>query len=204
MPFDMREPVFLQGIRVASAGNLPIDIEIRYPSDEEWSRWLKQKRFTIRQMGRGVSETIQPPPSELDVQLYEKIKLNGAPPLTPAEASRLLDRLQTCQILEVKLEGADAEVETRTSFGTITHRLKIPNADQVDAYKRSALRRLDLPHNQSHAIFSQEVAGKIYDECGGHSDDCSGGVPLPHKHDVLKAVIDDIDLEFRAKDDETF
>jgi hypothetical protein len=202
VPFDIRAEICFPA-RLQSTGGAPHEISVRFPTDEEWAAYLRQKKFTVRTLGRGVSETLAPPPGEPDVALYQKIKLNGAPEMTPAEASKVLDVISQSQVKAVAIEGVEAEVELRVLTGTVTHRMKIPNADQVSQYKRSAVRRLDLPHNQTHAIFNSQVAAGIYDACGGHSDDYPSGIPLPHKNEVARAVIEEIELEYgpRADDD---
>lgn len=201
MSFDVKTEIGIE-MRLQAAGGLKHNISVRFPSDDEWAAYLRQKKFTVRQMGRGVSETIQPPPSEADVALYEKIKLNGAPDMTAAEAAKVLDVISMGQVQRVEIEGAEARVTLRVLTGIVTHHMKVPNADQVSQYKRSGVRRLDLPHNQSHAIFNAQVVARIYDECGGHSDDYPNGVPMTHKNDVARAVIDEIELEYGPRTDD--
>jgi hypothetical protein len=191
--------------RLASTGGKPQEIAVRWPSDDEWAAYLRSKKFSVRQLGRGASETIAPPPGESDVALYEKIALNGAPEMTPAEAAKVLDALSVCQVQAVTLNGLEATVEMRVLGGMIVHhRLKIPSAEQVHQYKRSAIRRIDLPHNQQHATFNQQIAADIYDQCGGNSVDYASGIPMPHKHEAARAVIDEIELEYGPKDDASF
>jgi hypothetical protein len=192
-------------VRLQSTQGQPQDVGVRWPTDEEWASYLRTKKFMVRQMGRGVTETVVPAPGEGDLALYQKISLNGAPEMTAAEAARVIDAISICQVVSVTLDGVEAEVELRILTGLVRHRLRIPNADQVSNYRRSAVRRLDLPHNQTHAMFNQAVAAKIYDECGGHSDDYPSGVPMPHKHEAARAVIEEIELEYGPKaDDESF
>jgi hypothetical protein len=202
--FDIKSEIYISA-RVQSSGNKLEEIGVRWPTDEEWGAYLRSKRFNVRQLGRGVSETIPPAPGEADVQLCQKIALNGMPTLTPAEASKLLDTLSISQVTSVKLEGLEAAVEMRVLGGTVKHTMRIPTADQASLYRRSAVRRLDLTHNQQHAIFNQGVAAKIYDDCGGRSDDyADGAIPMPHKHEVARSVLEEIDLEYGPKDDESF
>jgi hypothetical protein len=191
--------------RLASTGGQKTEVAVRWPTDEEWAGYLRQKKFTVRQLGRGVTETVPPAAGEPDVELYQKIALNGAPAMTPAEAGKVLDAISVCQIVSVSLNGVEAEVELRVVSGVVKHRLKIPTADQIAVYRRSAIRRLDLPHNLQQAKFDQQVAARIYDECSGRSEDYVGAVPMPHKHEAARAVIDEIELEYGPKpDDENF
>ena len=66
------------GIKVWTPEGI-VPVELRWPSDEEWSKRNGKRKILIRQLGRGTSETIPPDPSEADIDLYKAIAVNGAP-----------------------------------------------------------------------------------------------------------------------------
>jgi len=190
--------------RPASKGGALTDVEIRFPTDEEWSAHLKKKKILVRDMGRG-TEHVPAEPGELDIKLYTTIALNGAPVLTPAEAADLLDRLSVCKTLDVAITGVEAEVELLIVKGITHHRMKIPTMDQVTVFTRNCIKRMNLAHGQHTISFNVMAGAQVYDECGGQSADYPSGVPALHKDHVARAVMDAIKEELSVKrNDEDF
>ncbi|MGA7241416.1 MAG: hypothetical protein WBY44_37380 [Bryobacteraceae bacterium] len=72
---------------------------MRRPTDEEWATHRKRRRLLQRQLGRGATET-EIESSDADSRLYEAIKLNGAPPLSPGEASRIVETIALCDVVD--------------------------------------------------------------------------------------------------------
>jgi len=190
--------------RVASTGGSPQEVVLRYPTDAEWIARAKARKLIIRRLGRGVSETVLPEPGEAEVKLYQAIAINGAPAMTPAEAQKVLETIGNCDVIGVELEDNDAEVEAVILNGRVKHRMKLPTADQVVKFRRSAFRLLDLPFNQQQLVVTPEAGARLYDECGGKSDDYPKGIPAIHKDAVARAVIDFTDRSLGPRDDGNF
>src|SRR6516225_8862331 len=107
--FDSNATITI-GLRTASGKT---DIAVRWPTDEEWGAHRRRRKILQRQLGRGMTET-EIDTAEADSKLYEAVKLNGAPPLSVAEASRIVDAISTCDVLGVELGARDAEVQLNT------------------------------------------------------------------------------------------
>jgi|SRR5262252_4907468 len=188
--------------RPASAGGVPTAISLRFPTDEEWAVRQRSRKIIIRRLGRGRSEVVAPEPSQADLTLFEKITTNGAPTLTPAEAAKVLEALATADVNSVAIEGSTATVEMETMAGKVVHTLKVPTADQVIRFRRSAFRMIELPYNQQELRQSPDAGARLYDECGGSSADYEGAIPALHKDAAVRGVIDDVDRQLAPKKDE--
>jgi hypothetical protein len=190
--FDIKAEIEFPA-QVASTGFAPVPVVVRFPTDEEWALRARARKILIRRLGRGVSETIAPEPSEADVRLYQAIALNGAPAMTPAEAVRVLEAIGVTDVTDVRMTGADAEVDMTVAGSTVMHALRMPSADQVVTFRRQAFRMLDLPYNQQELRVNADAGAKLYDQLGGKSDDYVNGIPAVHKDAAVRAVIEYID-----------
>jgi hypothetical protein len=189
-------------IQARTAGGLQ-KLEVRWPNDEEWGARAKGRKIVIKRLGRGMSET-SIEPGESDLKLYEKIMLNGSPQLTKGEATRVVDVLAVCDVTDVIIEGDEAAVELNVLGGTVKHTVKIPTAEQVISFRRSAFRLLDLPFNKQQMVLNPDAGAKLWDACAGKSGDYSGPVPVLHKDQAIRGVIEYLDREVGMKDDPNF
>jgi hypothetical protein len=179
-------------------------VVVRWPTDAEWIDRTRLRKFTIRRLGRGVSENVPPEPIESDVKLYNAIALNGAPPVTPAEAGFLLDQMGQAQVTGVRVEGDDAIVEVQILTGEAIHRMRLPKADQVQQFRRASFRLFDLPYGQQQFQLNPDAGGRLYDACNGSSEDYVGAVPVIHKDVVARNVVDFIEREMGPRPHENF
>jgi len=185
------------GLRTAQG---KADITVRWPTDEEWSAQRKRRKIFQRQLGRGVSEA-EIDTAEGDAKLYDAIKLNGAPPLDSAEATRIIDAIQRAEVMGVELRAADAEVEMDTMAGAVKHILTIPTMAQVRALQKTS-HLINLQYNRQQIIASLESAAALWDKCGGKVEGYAGAVPNIHKDAAIRAVIVAIEQEATPKNDE--
>jgi len=186
----------------ARSGKTTREIELRWPTDEEWAERHRTRKIVIRQLGRGITET-DIDTSEADLKLYEAAKLNGAPALTPAEASIVIKVLERAEVSEVVLDGEEATVTLQVPGGPVTHRLQLPTADQALKMQRAASRLFSLPQrNASQMRMYLDPTAKLWDECKGHSDDYKGPIPSLHKDAAIRAVVEQINIEMSPADDE--
>lgn len=169
------------------------DIIVRWPSDEEWAKHHKGTHLRQRSLGRGVGlnaiETAQ-----ADAKLYETIKLNGAPPLTPGEASYIIQAISRCVVTNVDLGATDAEVELNTLAGDAKHTLRIPFMDEIQAFQRTT-QHMSLPNNVMEARANLEAGAELWDKCGGRHTGYEGPVPIIHKDAAIRAVIQAVENE---------
>jgi hypothetical protein len=177
-------------------------LEVRWPTDAEWASRMKARKILIKNLGRGIRETVPPDPGQADVALYQTIAINGAPSLTPAEASRILEAIGTCDVTGVTLEGEEAVVDLRVVSGEVHHRLKLPSTDQILAWRRAAARVLDLQYGVQEIRVTAEPGARLWDACGGRSEDYQGAVPAIHKDAAVRSVVDFIEREFAPKADD--
>jgi hypothetical protein len=178
------------------------EILVRWPSDQEWYERARRRKIVISRLGRGISET-SIDPGDSDLLLFEKIKQNGAPALTAGEAGRVLDVIAQCDITDCRLEGDEAVVSLQIMGGQpVTHRLQLPSADQVLALRRT-VRVLDLPYNKQELRIPLEPGARLWDACHGSSQDYQGAVPALHKDTAVRAVIDYLDREASATNEES-
>lgn len=178
-------------------------LSVRWPTDEEWAVWKRARKTVIRQQGRGVTETLPPMPGEADVALYQKIAINGAPQMTPAEAAHVLDLIAVCDVVDVRIDGDEAEVEMKILTGLVKHRMKLPTMDQVATFQRSGYRLLQLPYGQQEVRTNPDAGARLYDQCDGKSSDYDGGIPSLHKEQAARSVIDCVDRMLGPRQDES-
>jgi hypothetical protein len=199
--FDSKAEIAIPA-RLASTGGAEQEVLLRYPTDEEWSARSRSRKIIIRRLGRGMSETVPPEPGEADVKLYKTIALNGAPDMTPAEASKVLEALSVADVYDVSIDGGEAAVEMSVMTGRAIHHMKIPTADQVLSFRRSAFRLIDLPFNQQELRTTADAGARLYDQCGGRSEDYANGIPALHKDAAIRAVIEHIDRALGPRSDD--
>src|SRR6516225_4224959 len=97
-PFDVQREFELD---VRSPEGLPVLTLVRWPSDQEWSQRIRAIKHIQTDLGRGIKQFRTLHNSEADFNIYEKIKLNGAPAIEPEEATRLLDIMAKCDVRDV-------------------------------------------------------------------------------------------------------
>jgi hypothetical protein len=195
--FDTSSTITI-GLRVANVGKT--DITVRWPSDEEWSAHRKRSKMLMRQMGRGASE-VETDSSAADQKLYEAIKLNGAPPLSPGEATTIIKAIGKCDVVRVDLGADEAEAELQILTGRVIHKVRIPTMDEARKLQRST-RFLNLPYNVQEVRTSIEAAAALWDACNGKAEGYAGPVPSLHKDAVIRQVINEIEQEATANYDE--
>ena len=178
------------------------NLSMRWPTEDEWEERARTRKILIRRLGRGVNETEIRPSGEFDLKLWGKIKLNGAPELTPGEATFVVDQLAKCDILDVEMDGDQAVVQLRVFGGRVKHRLRLPTADEVIKLRDQAAKALDLPYGRQELRIALGPGARLWDACAGSSEDYIGPVPGPHKDTAVRAVIDYIDQQMESQNDE--
>lgn len=195
--FDTASTITI-GLRVAGAGKT--DITVRFPSDEEWAAHRHRSRMMMRQLGRGASE-MENDTTVADGKLYEAIKLNGAPPLSPGEATSVVRAIAKCEVTRVDLGTDEAEAELQILTGRVKHTVRIPTMDEVRRLHRST-RYITLPYNCQEVKTNLDAAAALWDSCGGKAEGYAGPVPNLHKDAVIRQVIQEIEQEATANYDE--
>ena len=187
--FDVEQPITIH-LRTPE-GVKPI--RVRFPNDDEWIERQRRRKVIVKQLGRGMSETIVPDSAESDAALLAKIRLDDGGPVDPYEASIVIDRLSQADVDEVERDGPNVRVKLRTVTGEVTHLLQIPSARDVIEYRRSFARVVDLPYNRQEITINLAPAAQLWDKLAQSTDGYSGAVPIIHQAVAVKAAIDAIE-----------
>jgi len=198
--FDTSSELAIQ----ARSGKTKVEIAMRWPTDEEWAERHRNRKIVIRNLGRGMSET-DVDSTEADLKLYQAARLNGSPDLTAAEASMVVKVIERADVSDVVIDGEEATVTLQVLGGTVTHRLQLPTPDQVLKMQRAASRLVSSSQrNASQMRAYLDPTAALWDQCQGRSEDYKGAVPSLHKDAAIRAVVEQINIEMSASDDEKF
>jgi hypothetical protein len=193
--FDAARPIALQ-LRTPEGVKT---VRVRFPSDEEWIERQRRRKVVIKQLGRGVSETIIPNSEEADAALVAKIRVpeENAPEVDAFEATRIIEQLSQAEVDDVVSAGGSFRVVTRVLGATTAHLLKMPSAKDVIEYRRSFARVLDLPYNKQELTINLGAAGAVYKKLITTTEGYAGDVPVIHQAVAVKAAIDALDAAFQ-------
>jgi hypothetical protein len=191
-------------VHVRLPDGMPYQVEVRFPTDHEWGERRRAVKFLTYSLGRGVQKTDAIPSPSTDMKIYEKIKLNGAPPLDDEEASRILDTLGKAEAKDCTWTGAGAVVKLSVPRGTVIHALKrVPTAKEVRLMRESSAHLRQLPNNVTESRLTIEAPAKLWQDCGGSSENYAGAIPALHKDAAIRAVIQKLDNEISQGFEET-
>ncbi|MBI4909918.1 MAG: hypothetical protein HY820_40240 [Acidobacteria bacterium] len=197
--FDAARPIALQ-LRTSAGVKT---IRVRFPSDEEWTERQRRRKVIIKQLGRGVSETIIANGEDADGALLAKIRVpeENAPEVDAFEASRIVEQLSQAEVDDVVQAGDAFRVTLRVLGGTVTHLLKMASAKDVTEYRRGFARVLDLPYNRQELTINLSAAGALYKKLITTAEGYAGDAPIMHQAVAVKAAIDALDAGFQELGD---
>ena len=198
--FDAARPIALQ-LRTSAGVKT---VRVRFPSDEEWTERQRRRKVIIKQLGRGVSETIIGNGEEADGALLAKIRVpeENAPEVDAFEASRIIKQLSQAEVDDVVQAGHAFRVTLRVLGGTVTHLLKMASAKDVTEYRRGFARVLDLPYNRQELTINLAAAGALYKKpITGTEVYAAGDAPVMHQAVAVKAAINALDAGFQEPGD---
>ncbi len=197
--FDAARPIALQ-LRTSAGVKT---VRVRFPSDEEWTERQRRRKVIIKQLGRGVSETIIANGEDADGALLAKIRTpeENAPDVDPFEASRIIEQLSQAEVDDVVQAGDAFRVTLRVLGGTVTHVLKMASAKDVTEYRRGFARVLDLPYNRQELTINLAAAGALYKKLITTAEGYAGDAPVMHQAVAVKAAIDALDAGFQELGD---
>ena len=197
--FDAARPIALQ-LRTSAGVKT---IRVRFPSDEEWTERQRRRKVIIKQLGRGVSETIIANGEDADGALLAKIRVpeENPPEVDAFEASRIIEQLSQAEVDDVVQAGDAFRVTLRVLGGTVTHLLKMASAKDVTEYRRGFARVLDLPYNRQELTINLAAAGALYKKLITTAEGYSGDAPIMHQAVAVKAAIDALDAGFQEPGD---
>lgn len=179
-------------------------VRVRFPSEEEWAERQRRRKVIIKNLGRGISETTVQNGEEIDAALLAKIRTEEEPELDAFEAQRVVEQLATCEVDDVILAGDAFRVTLRVLGATTVHLLKMPSAKDVNTYRRSFLRVLDLPFNRQEITINVRAAGDLYKRIVEATEGYAGDVPIIHQAVAVKAAVDALDASFQEDREANF
>jgi hypothetical protein len=170
-------------------------VRVRFPSDEEWTERQRKRKVIVKQLGRGISETLIPNSEEVDATLLGKIRVpdETAIEVDPFEASRIIEQLSQAEVDDVVQVGDAFRVTLRVLGGTATHVLKMPSAKDVFEYRRGFARVLDLPYGRQELTINLAAAGALYKRLQQSTEGYAGEAAIIHQAVAVKAAIDALD-----------
>jgi hypothetical protein len=197
--FDAARPIALQ-LRTSAGVKT---VRVRFPSDEEWTERQRRRKVIIKQLGRGVSETIIANGEDADGALLAKIRVpeENTPEVDAFEASRIIEQMSLAEVDDVVQAGDAFRVTLRVLGGTVTHVLKMASAKDVTEYRRGFARVLDLPYNRQELTINLAAAGALYKKLITTTEGYAGDAPIMHQAVAVKAAIDALDAGFQEPGD---
>lgn len=200
--FDATVPVILQ---LRTPGGVKT-VRVRFPSDDQWVERMRRQKVIIKDLGRGMSETVVPNGEEVDAALLTKIRVEEESPadVDSFEAAKCIDQLSTCIVEDVVPEGDAYRVTTRVLGCTTAHLLRMPSAKDVFEYRRTFARVLTMPFNKQELRFNLRAATDLYGKLAQGNEGYAGEVPIIHKFQAVKAAIDVLESGFQEERDESF
>ena len=172
-------------------------VKVRFPTDEEWTERQRRRKIIVRQLGRGISETVIPNSEDVDAVLFAKIRVGEGPEVDPFEASRIIEQLSQVDVDDVVTEAGAFRVSMRVPGGITAHVVRMPSAKDVIEYRRGFARILDLPFNKQELTVNLGAAGALYQKLAQGTEGYAGAVPIIHQAVAVKAAIDALDAGFQ-------
>lgn len=173
-------------------------ITVRFPTDEEWIERQRRRKIIIKQLGRGVSETVVPGSEDADAELLARLRVGDDQDVDAFEATRILEQLSQAEVDDVIPEAGAFRVLVRVPGGTTIHILRMPSAKDVIEYRRAFARILDLPFNKQELTVNLAAAGDLYKKLCQSTEGYAGAVPIIHQGVAVKAAIDALDAGFEV------
>jgi hypothetical protein len=198
--FDASRPI---AINLRAPGGVKT-VRVRFPSDDEWIERQRRRKVVIKQLGRGISETIVGNGEDVDAALVAKIRSDPAPEIDAFEAVKVVEQLSTAEVDDVVAEGDSFRVTTRVLGGSTAHVLNMPSAKDVFDYRRGFARVLDLPFGKQELTINIAPAGVLYKKLVVSTEGYAGDVPIIHQAVAVKAAIDAMDNAFAEDRDANF
>jgi hypothetical protein len=198
--FDATRPVAVQlrgpdGVKT---------IRVRFPSDDEWVERQRRRKVIVKNLGRGVSETMIPNGEDIDAALLSKVRTEEEPEVDAFEAQKVIEQLATCDVDDVVFVGDSFRVVLRVLGGAVTHLLKMPSAKDVNTYRRGFARVLDLPYGRQELTINVRAAADLWKKLIDATEGYAGDVPVTHQAVAVKAAIDALDASFQEDHEANF
>jgi hypothetical protein len=171
-------------------------VTVRFPTDEEWTERARRKKIVIKQLGRGMSETVVPNSEDVDADLFAKIRVGDGVDVDPFEANRIIEQLAQADIDDVATEAGTFRVAMRVPGGATDHIIRMPSAKDAFEYRRNFGRFIDLPYGKQQLTVNLAVAGTLYQKLLQETHGYNGAAPIIHQAAAVKAALDALEASF--------
>ena len=180
-------------------------IGLRFPTDAEWIDRQRKRKITVKQLGRGLSETIVPDYSDVDLEFVRQIRTDeDGPEIDGYEAAEIFARLSRCDIDEILPASNLFQISMRVPGGITRHTLFMPSAKDISLYRRGFSRVLDSPCSQQQLTINLQAASDLYAKLKPQAEGYAGAVPVIHQAAVVQAVIGALESGIGVADSENF
>ena len=157
--------------------------DVRFPTDQEWCARSRSRVIIRRVLSGNRTQTEVPNAQAADGELFRKVCSNGqADTWNDAEASLVIDRLETCRVIDSVREGNEFAITMIVPGGRVKHRLQMPNQKDVSTYGSAAVRTVQARHHIEDRV-RLEPSGEMWATCKGAAEGYAEGsdVPIIHK-----------------------
>lgn len=163
--------------------------KVMFPTDAQWCERARKQRVVRHFLGRGKSKTdYDRGADEVNLELFTRIRQDDGAPLTAAEATLVLGKLEKGRIEDVERAGDQFVVRLRTGIGDTVHTVSMPTAEDMLAHERRSTQAIDGRRNQEIRGYL-EPTGELYDRIVKKADGYAGAVPIVHKVFVVEEVL---------------
>jgi hypothetical protein len=177
---------------------------VRYPTDEEWCTRTRAQKAIRHILGRGRTQYEVHNAEEADTELFAKIRKDqDGSEFDSAEAAKVVERLERCQVLDAEREGDRFRIEMRVAGGRVVHVLKIPTQKDVLEYGRASVRAVDSRRQQEIRLALEPSADLWTKVCGsveGYAN--AEGVPIVHKDVAIVELLAQVEAAQEEDDPE--
>jgi hypothetical protein len=166
------------------------ECKVRFPSDAEWCERSRAQRSVRTTLGRGKSQYQVTNAEEVNEALFAKIRLDtDGPEFDAAEASKVIERLERCDVVACERIGDQFRIDTRVLGGIVTsHVANIPRQKDVLEFGRSSVRSIDSRRTTEVRVVL-EPSTELYKKVAVSSEGYAAAVPIIHQDTVLVELL---------------
>lgn len=163
-------------------------VDVRFPTDAEFCERSRKRIIIRRVLSAGRTQSEVPNALTADAELFRKICSNGqADAWNDAEASLVIDRLETCRVIDGERTGNEFSITMQVPGGRVIHRLQMPNQKDVNSYGSAAVRSIMTRHHIEDRI-RLEPSGDLWATCKGVAEGYAEGSDIPIIHKDVAVV----------------
>lgn len=168
-----------------------IEVHLRWPTDEEWIQRQKSRRIIQKNLRMGATETDVLGGDDADAALFEKVRIESDG-VSPAEASLVLNQMSSSDVIDCQYLGTEFKVKLLLAGSReIEIGLTMPTADQVQKYRRSLARVIDLPYGKQEIRMNATAASDLFNTLVTSKADSA--LPVVFKSPAISAIIAELD-----------